>query len=59
MSIVADLISLVGLVMLGYGLWLISPALSLSIIGGLLIVFGVSLGRAQSNMPIQPPPHPR
>ncbi len=47
MSKLADLIALVGLVMLGYGLWLIEPAIAFSVIGSLLIIFGIFLGLAQ------------
>lgn len=36
-----DVMALVGLGMLGAGLWMVSPALSLSVTGGILIAGGV------------------
>lgn len=49
MSILADFIAFVGLLMLGYGLWLVDPAISFSVVGGLLIIFGIFLGLAQQR----------
>lgn len=36
-----DVISLVGLVMMGIGLWMWSPAAALTVCGGLLVVLAV------------------
>ena len=40
---VCDAMSGGGLIMLGVGLWLISPSLALSVIGGLLFMLGLFL----------------
>ncbi len=45
-----DVIALVGLLMLGVGLWLASPALALAVVGALLIAFGV-LGASRRRVP--------
>jgi hypothetical protein len=44
-----DALALLGLGMLGTGLWLVSPALSLSVAGGLLLAAGIlgSMWRAR------------
>jgi len=36
-----DLVALVGLLLLGAGLWLISPALALMVVGGLLVLLAL------------------
>lgn len=43
----ADFILIAGMIMLGYGLWLVDEALAYSVIGGLLIVFGILIGRPE------------
>ena len=49
MSWISDLIGLIGLAMLGYGLYLINLSLALSVIGALLIVLAVCMARKTSN----------
>lgn len=49
MSWLSDLIGLVGLAMLGYGLYLIDLSLALSVTGSLLIVLAVFMARKTSN----------
>lgn len=46
MSIFADLISLIGLALLGYGLFLFDPRVSYCTVGVLLIVAGYRIGSA-------------
>ncbi|WP_430229900.1 hypothetical protein [Nitrosomonas communis] len=45
MKILADIILIAGLCMLGYGLWLYSEPLSFSVMGALLTIGGVLIGR--------------
>lgn len=47
LSKLADFILIAGMIMLGYGLWLVDEALAYSVIGGLLIVFGILIGRPE------------
>lgn len=35
-----DVLAFVGIILLGIGLWLVAPALSLSVVGALLVVAG-------------------
>ncbi len=49
MSWLSDLIGLVGLAMLGYGLYLIDLSLALSVTGSLLIVLAVFMARKTTN----------
>lgn len=49
MSWLNDLIGLIGLAMLGYGLYLINLSLALSVIGTLLIVLAVFMARKTTN----------
>jgi len=42
---VADILVFLGLIFVGIGLWLVEPWLSFVVVGGLLIVGGVALGR--------------
>ena len=53
MSWLNDLIGLIGLAMLGYGLYLINLSLALSVIGTLLIVLAVFMARKTTNDPEQ------
>jgi len=46
MRFLPDFLTFAGLGLLGYGLWLYSEPLSYSVIGALLIVGGVAMGRA-------------
>lgn len=48
MKYFADLVSFSGLALLGYGLFLFSPWVSYSVVGALLIVAGVFLGRNEA-----------
>ena len=50
MSILADLISVIGLALLGYGLFLFDPRVSYCTVGVLLIAAGYRIGRA-GNVP--------
>lgn len=43
----ADFVFLIGLIILGYGLWIVQPWLSYSIIGSILLVLGYALGRSE------------
>ena len=45
-----DVIGLIGLGMLGFGLWLVAPALSLSVVGALLLAGGL-LGSRVGQLP--------
>jgi hypothetical protein len=36
-----DVLALLGLVLLGAGLWQVAPALSLSVVGGLLVALSI------------------
>lgn len=49
MSWLSDIIGLSGLLMLGYGLYLINLSLALSVVGALLIVLAVFIARKTSN----------
>lgn len=42
-----DIISLIGLGLLGYGLFMLAPWLSFSVCGSLLILFAIGLGRTE------------
>lgn len=44
-SLVIDLVGLIGLVLLGYGLYLQAPWLAFSVTGSLMIIFSVYAGR--------------
>ena len=46
MSILADLISIIGLALLGYGLFLFDPRVSYCTVGVLLIAAGYRIGSA-------------
>lgn len=50
MSILADLISIIGLALLGYGLFLFDPRVSYCTVGILLIAAGYRIGSA-GNVP--------
>ena len=43
-----DVIGVLGLAMLGIGLWLVAPALSLSVVGALLLAGGLLASRGRS-----------
>ena len=40
-----DVMAIAGLSLLGIGLWMVNPALSLSVVGGILLSLGVVLAR--------------
>jgi uncharacterized membrane protein len=42
-----DIISIIGLALLGYGLFVFQPWVAFAVVGVLLIVFGFSLGRIE------------
>lgn len=44
-----DLVSLVGLLLLASGLWLVGAWLSLAVVGALLLVWGVLWSRANAR----------
>lgn len=44
-----DVMAIVGLSMLGAGLWLVTPALALSVVGGILLILGVALAREKGK----------
>lgn len=48
---VYDVMAIIGLGMLGTGLWLVSPALSLSVVGVIVLAIGIfgSMWRAQAR----------
>lgn len=43
-----DVMGIIGLGMLGVGLWLVAPALSLSVVGALLLAGGLLASRGRS-----------
>lgn len=47
-KLLPDLIAMIGLGLLATGLWQFNPALSLCIVGVLLMVFGLLLARRQA-----------
>jgi len=49
MKILPDLLTIAGLAMLGYGLWLYSEPLSYSVVGALLLTGGLMLGKSEKN----------
>ena len=50
-SIVIDVCGLIGLVMLGCGLWLISPIWMLTVIGALLLLLALTASYFSSRVP--------
>lgn len=45
----SDVLSVVGLSLLGYGLYIFEPWVAFSVVGSLLILAGVRLGRSEGN----------
>jgi hypothetical protein len=53
LSLFADFISLVGLALLGYGLFLFDPRVAYCVVGVLLIVAGYRIGSAGNIKPTE------
>jgi uncharacterized membrane protein len=49
-----DILVFIGILLLGIGLWLVAPALSLSVVGALLLLVGL-LGAKGPRPPRRPP----
>jgi hypothetical protein len=49
-----DVLTFTGILLLGVGLWLVAPALSLSVVGGLLLGIGL-LGAKGPRLSKRPP----
>lgn len=50
MKYVSDIIGIVGIAMIGYGIWLIHPPSSIITIGAILLAFAVLLAKNVSEM---------
>lgn len=50
-EVLPDIMIVVGLALLGYGLFLFAPWVSFSVVGGLLFVLGVLKGMSPSEIP--------
>ena len=48
-SILPDAVSIGGIALLGYGLFLFKPWISYSVVGLLLLLFGLLMGRREAN----------
>lgn len=46
-AVIPDIIAISGIGLIGYGLYLYTPWVSFSVVGLLLLVFGVLLGRGE------------
>ena len=49
MKLLPDILSIIGLALLGYGLFLYSPRISFCVIGALLLVYGVAVDIVRSR----------
>ncbi|MCE5334361.1 MAG: hypothetical protein LLG06_07195 [Desulfobacteraceae bacterium] len=48
-SIMPDIVAILGLSLLGYGLWLHAPWISFTTVGAILLTAGIRLGRGADD----------